>query len=119
MIHHKLNKISNNIYGNIIESIIGAIYLDLGEDYAKKFVIKQIIQKTEIKESNYKGKIIEWCQKNNKKIDFIKNQQNTPQHLKRFFIQLFIDEHFISEACGDTIKKAEQKSAKIAYAIIS
>ena len=119
MINHKLNKISNNIYGNIIESIIGAIYLDLGEDYAKRFVIKQIIQKTEYKESNYKSKIIEWCQKNNKKINFIKNQKSGPQHLKRFFIQLFIDEHFISEAWGETIKKAEQKSAKIAYAIIS
>ncbi|MBT5858240.1 MAG: ribonuclease III, partial [Flavobacteriales bacterium] len=43
-IKHKLKSVSDNIFGNILESIIGAIYLDLGYNESKKFIFNQIIE---------------------------------------------------------------------------
>jgi len=121
LIKHNLKNISDNIYGNILESIIGAIYLDLGYNSSKVFIENQIITKTNIEESdfNYKSKILEWSQKNNKQIKFININQKGPDHKKEYLIQLVIDGKKISESWGATIKSAEQKSAEIAIKIVN
>ena len=121
LINHNLKIISDNIYGNILESIIGAIYLDLGHQKSKEFVIKNILTKTRIQpeKTNYKSKILEWSQKNNKKIEFINNKQKGPDHNKEYFIQLLINGEETSKSWGKTIKSAEQKSAEIAYNIVN
>ena len=113
--------ITPNIYGNILEAIIGAIYLDLGYDKTKNFIKNQIIKNpnTNHTENNYKSKILEWSQQNNKQIKFINTSQKGPDHKKEYLIQLIINEKNISEAWGKTIKSAEQKSSEIAYKIVS
>ncbi|MBT5859370.1 MAG: ribonuclease III, partial [Flavobacteriales bacterium] len=119
-IKHKLKSVSDNIFGNILESIIGAIYLDLGYNESKKFIFNQIIEKSNFSEDiNYKSKILEWCQKKNKKIKFVNSKQKGPDHKKEYFIELYIQEKKISESWGNTIKSAEQKSAEIAIKIVS
>lgn len=61
--------VGDNIYGNIFEALIGAIYLDRGYNYCKKFIYENVIisyvdiEKLEGKITSYKGLIIEWCQK--------------------------------------------------------
>lgn len=119
-IKHKLKSVSDNVYGNILESIIGAIYLDLGYNESKKFIFNKIIEKSNFSEDiNYKSKILEWCQKKNKKIKFVNSKQKGPDHKKEYFIELYIQEKKISESWGNTIKSAEQKSAEIAIKIVS
>ncbi|MBT4217833.1 MAG: ribonuclease III [Flavobacteriales bacterium] len=120
-IQHKLHTITPNIYGNILESIIGAVYLDLGYNNTKEFIVTHIIKntKSDKPENDYKSKILEWSQQNNKKIKFVNINQKGPDHKKEYLIQLFVDEKNISEAWGKTIKSAEQKSSEIAYKIVS
>ena len=120
-IQHKLQTITPNIYGNILEAIIGAIYLDLGYNNTKEFTVTHIIKNTkpDKSENDYKSKILEWSQKNNKQIKFININQKGPDHKKEYLIQLFVNEKNISEAWGKTIKSAEQKSSEIAYKIVS
>ena len=120
-IQHKLHVITPNIYGNILEAIIGAIYLDLGYDKTKNFIENQIIKNanTNHTENNYKSKILEWSQQNNKQIKFINTGKKGPDHKKEYLIQLMVNEKKISEAWGKTIKSAEQKSSEIAYKIVS
>lgn len=120
-IQHKLYTITPNIYGNILESIIGAIYLDLGYKNTKEFIVTHIIKntKSDKSENDYKSKILEWSQKNNKQIKFININQKGPDHKKEYLIQLLVNEKNISEAWGKTIKSAEQKSSEIAYKIVS
>ena len=120
-IQHKLQLITPNIYGNILESIVGAIYLDLGYNRTKEFVVTQIIKntKTDKSENDYKSKLLEWSQQNNKKIKFVNNNQKGPDHKKEYQIHLFINEKNIAKAWGKTIKSAEQKSSEIAYKIVS
>ena len=59
-----------NIHGNVFEALVGAIYLDRGYKYCKKFINKRVIEpyvdieKLEGKVISYKSLFIEWCQKN-------------------------------------------------------
>ena len=61
------------MYGNALEALIGAIYLDQGYDVCYKFIRDVMIEKyidvdTLVrKEINFKSNLIEWSQKNKNK----------------------------------------------------
>ena len=120
-IKHKLTKITDNIYGNILEALVAAIYLEKGYDSSKLFIINNIIKQTNIKNINidYKSKILEWAQKKEKNIKFINQKTKGPEHMKQYYIELFINNKKVSESWGFTKKSAEQKSSKIAYKIVN
>ena len=116
LINHQLKTVSKNIYGNILESLIAAIYLDLGYNKAKDFIENKILKEREVdlNHYNHKSKILEWSQKNNKKIRFVNSKQTGPDHKKQYLVELYIDNIKMSESWGETIKSAEQRSSKIA-----
>tara|TARA_A100001035_G_scaffold241815_1_gene207966 strand:- start:956 stop:1477 length:522 start_codon:yes stop_codon:yes gene_type:complete len=49
LIKHKSNYLSNNMLGNTLESIIGAIYIDKGMPTCEKFILKHILHVKEEK----------------------------------------------------------------------
>lgn len=109
-----------SLYGDMLEALIGAIYLDRGYGFCKKFIYKRLILpyfdlddiiKTT---ANFKSKIIEWSQKDNKEIDFVLKSVSGSQRFKEFVVELNIDGETFSEGKGPTKKKAEQEAAKIA-----
>tara|TARA_B000000532_G_scaffold244230_1_gene243265 strand:+ start:7058 stop:7573 length:516 start_codon:yes stop_codon:yes gene_type:complete len=121
LIKHKLKTISKNIYGNILESLIAAIYLDLGYKKTRVFIEKNILTDKEVnlKHYNYKSKILEWSQKNQKKIRFVNSKQAGPDHQKQYLVHLYIDKVKISESWGKTKKSAEQRASKIAIKVLN
>ena len=62
----------DNIHGNLFEALIGAIFLDRGYPYCKKFIFDRVInphvdlERLKNKIISYKSLFIEWCQKNKK-----------------------------------------------------
>ena len=66
----------SHIYGDALEALIGAIYLDTNYHTTKYFVTKKILSKfvdlneIEQKDSNFKSQLIEWSQKNKKELNF-------------------------------------------------
>jgi ribonuclease-3 len=72
----KINTHNSYIYGNAIEALVGAVYLDQGYRRCQKFVQERIIDRyvplhTIIrKEVNFKSILIEWSQKNKLEIAF-------------------------------------------------
>ena len=77
------------LYGNAFEALIGAIYLDQGYEFCKQFVETRIIDsfidldKLSKEESNFKSRLIEWCQKHKIDIQFalvetLVDQNNNP-----------------------------------------
>lgn len=113
--------ISNNLYGNIFEALIGAIYLDRGYNYCLEFIYKEVvlpyvnIERLEGKISSYKGYVIEWCQKNKKKYKFESFEDSGNQAKKHFSITLHINDKVTGKGRATSKKKAEEIAAKRAY----
>ncbi|MCT4698115.1 MULTISPECIES: ribonuclease III [Tenacibaculum] len=113
--------ISNNIYGNIFEALIGAIYLDRGYNYCNQFIYDQVvlpyvdIERLEGKISSYKGYVIEWCQKNKKKYKFESYEDSGNQNKKHFSVRVSIDGNIIGKGRATSKKKAEEIAAKRVY----
>lgn len=113
---------NNNIYGNALEALMGAIYLDLGYKQCKLFVEKRLLNSFENLdviagiEVNFKSKLIEWCQKNRLQpefvlIDDILNKSN--KHV--FTTSLTIQGKTICEATGPSKKESQQNASRMAY----
>lgn len=115
------DNVGDNIHGNIFEALIGAIYLDKGYNYCKKFIYEKVITpyvdipKLEGKITSYKGLIIEWCQKQKKKyhIDTYEDTGNEP--IKHFSVRISIDGEQIAKGRATSKKKAEEQASKRVY----
>ena len=109
-----------SIYGDTLEALIGAIYLDRGYRFCRNFVSKRLIMPYfDLDDiisttTNFKSKIIEWSQKDNHNIDFILKSVTGTQRFKEFIVELHIDGQVLTEGKGSTKKKAEQEAAKFA-----
>lgn len=122
-LHTKISKskIGNNIHGNLFEALIGAIYLDRGYTYCEKFINKKVIipyvdiQKLEGKITSYKGVLIEWSQKNKRKIKLDVYEDTGNQSVKHFSVRLSIDGKMVSKGRATSKKRAEEMAAKRAY----
>ncbi len=112
---------SGNIYGNVFEALVGAIYLDRGVKYCEKFIQKRVIKpyvdikKLEGKVISYKSLVIEWCQKHKNKFVFEIYEDTGNDQLKHFAVRLKIDNEIVSKARATSKKKAEERASKRAY----
>ena len=118
---HKAESPNDDIHGNLLESLIGAIYVDKGFEICKKFILNKIIDYyinfDTINSSiiSYKGTLIEWSQKNKCKILFKTTKDNGLNPNINFSSTLFLDNKQIAKAGEVSKKKAEEKVAKRAY----
>ena len=115
---HKGSLSHKSLYGDTLEAIVGAVYLDKGYYFCNRFIIKKLISPyydiNEIIRSNpnYKSKIIEWAQKENKEFSFeIISIKNNRSH-KEFTAQVLIDNEPVGKGFGLSKKKAEQDAAQ-------
>tara|TARA_B100001758_G_C18407476_1_gene613104 strand:- start:250 stop:765 length:516 start_codon:yes stop_codon:yes gene_type:complete len=114
-IKSSLKIIPEKVFGNTLEAIIGAIYIDKGIDEAKRFVINNIINSEFINEftgADYKSELQKRCHKNKKKVEYSVIESKGLDHCKEFTIAVFLDGENISQAKASSIKEAEQKAAK-------
>ena len=115
------SKFGENIHGNIFEALIGAIYLDRGYTYCKKFIFKRVIvpyvdvPKLEGKITSYKSLFIEWCQKVKNDFNFEVYEDSGNDTIKHFSVKLFLDGKIIAKGRATSKKKAEETAAKRAY----
>jgi ribonuclease-3 len=114
-----------SIFGNTLEALIGAIYLDKGYRRCKRFLEKRIIQRfidierIANQEINFKSKIIEWSQHEKIKLNFehteLPERIESPLH---FEARLFLNGIFVACGKGYTKKQAQQKASQEALAIL-
>ncbi len=117
-IKNKLKIIPKNVYGNTLESLIGAIYIDKGIKQVQKFIIKHIYSSIFIEglsDTDYKSKLLKQSQKTKINIDYRVLKREGPDHKQEFLVALYIGGVKKAEAKGSSIKEAEQKAAKKAY----
>jgi ribonuclease III len=105
-----------SMYGDALEALIGAIYIDKGFRFTKTFITKKILtQYFDIdavvnNNPNFKSLIIEWAQKEGKQLRFEISEQGT-MHNKEFSAQIFVNDVAFSLGQGYSKKKAEQTAA--------
>ena len=106
----------HSMLGDAFEALIGAIYLDKGYNFTREFLLKRIVKPyidihtLEQTETNFKSKLIEWCQRHGKDISFDMVQNGEGESAKLFTIQAMIE----GESCGvgrDYNKKNAEKLA--------
>lgn len=113
---------NTHMYGNALEALIGAIYLDQGYRAAKRFVFEKLIQQhlnietvAEL-EANYKSRLIEWSQKQKISVSFdlidsFVDENNTPI----FKTAVVILGEQAGVGTGYSKKESQQKAAKEAF----
>lgn len=110
-----------NIHGNLFEALVGAIYLDRGYKYCKRFIFARVIdpyvdiEQLEGKVISYKSLVIEWCQKEKKEFDYEVYEDTGNDELKHFAVKLRINQRVVAKARATSKKKAEEKASKRAY----
>lgn len=114
---------NKSLYGDMLEAFLGAMYMDKGYKVTKKFILSRILLHVDLDgmittTTNYKSKIIEWAQKENKKTEYQVIQINGNQRYKEFVVALQVNNEEIAQGKGPTKKKAEQEASKNACEIL-
>lgn len=109
----------SHIYGDALEALIGAIYLDKDYQTAKYFVTKRILSQfvnlheIEQNDTNFKSQLIEWSQKNKKDLKFetveeISDKSKQP----KFIATVEIENSELGKGTGTSKKEAQQNAAR-------
>lgn len=115
---------AKSVYGNALEALIGALFLDRGFGDCYSFVSERLIAdhvnlvqlKQEI--DSYKSHLLEWSQKQRKRISFSVEQKTGEAHAPQFLVLCSLDGKKLSWGKGGSKKAAEEEAAKKAYELI-
>lgn len=103
------------IVADIFEAFIGAMYLDLGFNYVKKFIYDNVIILIENKEiefdTDYKSILQELVQTDKRSLEYVVIDEFGPAHNKTFKVIVKIDDIIYGEGMAHSKKEAEQKAA--------
>ena len=116
--------LSRSIKGDAFEAFIGALYLDKGYKFTRNIIVKRIINvhldidELENEETNFKSKLIEWTQKEKKKIVFNVIDEIGEGFSKQYVVEVVIDKKRIAEGRDFSIKNAEKNASEKACGIL-
>ncbi|MEO6454704.1 MAG: ribonuclease III domain-containing protein [Ginsengibacter sp.] len=110
----------SQIFGNTLEAVVGAVYLDKGYVKTQKWVTMHIINPhlymddLENLEINQKNKLYGWANKNGKTLEFEILSETIENGRKLFTMGAMVDGILIAEAKAYNKKDASQVAAQIA-----
>lgn len=111
------NTHGKSLYGDAFEAFVGALYLDRGYNYARKIIIRRVIEihfdleQLEKQDTNFKSQLIEWSQKEKIPIAFQVIDEVGNGYGKQYIVELKIAENTFSKGRDYSIKGAEQQAA--------
>jgi ribonuclease III len=109
---------SSQIFGNTLEALVGAIYLDKKYDFTKNWIVEKMIQPylfmddLEQIDINIKNKIIGWALKQGKQVDFVLAGEQLEGRRRLFTINVVLDGEVVASQKGYTKKDASQVAAQ-------
>ena len=116
------NKVATKQNANLVEAIIGAVYLDGGLEPCRALVQRLIwsLRNEAWKASNYKGRLIEYCHSNSFESPlFHTTNVSGPDHDKIYEIYVQIGDRIFPTAIESNKKAAEQTAASNAITILN
>lgn len=110
----------SQIFGNTLEALVGAIYVDKGFNQTKTWVLKRIIiphmfvEDLETLEINHKNKLYGWANKNGKSLEFETLEERFENGRRLFTVGAVVDGELIAEGKAYNKKDASQVASQIA-----
>ncbi len=105
----------DSIVSDVLEAVIGAMFLDAGIDTAKQFILRHILKelREEMLFHDAKSKLQEIIQKNGLGVlryDLI--GENGPDHARTFEVCAYLGDKELGKGMGSSKKQAEQQAAQ-------
>ena len=110
----------SQIFGNTLEAVVGAVYLDKGFKKTKLWVMERIIlphlfmEDLENLEINHKNKLYGWANKNGKNLEFETLDERIESGRRLFTVGAVVDGTLVAEGKAYNKKDASQIAAQIA-----
>ena len=109
---------TRNLYGDALEALIGAAFIDKGFRKTKKLVMKNVLdkyldlEKIVNTDNDYKSLVFEWVQKKKANLSFTYNEEYDFEQKKSVFTTvLCIDKEEYGKGQGASKKEAEQEAS--------
>lgn len=115
----------SQIFGNTLEALVGAVYLDKGYTKTHNWVLRQIViphmfvDDLEAIDINLKNKLIGWANKNGKTLTFELAEERMEGSRRLFTINAMLDGQLLSQGKGYNKKDASQVAAQVAVEKLS
>lgn len=115
---------SKSVLSDLFESLVGALYLDLGYKPASTFVRSVIEDNIDFDEiintlDNYKSLLLEFAQAHQMKIPtYTVISEEGPGHNKTFGVEVYVAEKPMAQGSGKSKKEAEQQAARKALYLL-
>ncbi|HAV25081.1 MAG TPA: ribonuclease III [Bacteroidetes bacterium] len=106
------------IAGNALEALVGAIYLDKGYQFSKRFVSKKIVgvhldfDTLKDKVVNFKSVLNQFAQREKKELEFRVLNDAAEKNIKSYSIGVYLDNLEIAKARAKSKKEAEQLASE-------
>jgi ribonuclease-3 len=110
----------SQIFGNTLEALVGAVYLDKGYRKTQKWVTKHMIiphlyvDDLELIDINLKNKLIGWATKNGKVLEFQTITEKLENNRRVFTIAVVLDGEQLAIGKGYNKKEGSQVAAQLA-----
>nr|WP_243630189.1 ribonuclease III [Taibaiella soli] len=108
----------SHIFGNALEALIGAVYLDKGFVKTRQFILNQMIrpyidiENIENTDTNYKNKLLSWAQRGSHMLTFDTLDEKMEGSRKLFTIGIVLDGELVASGTGYNKKEAGQVAAQ-------
>lgn len=108
-----------SLYGDVMEALIGALYLDHGFKKTRKVVLEKIlIPNLDLKllahtDSDFKSRLLIWSQRNKKKLVFQLVKERSTRKGKFFEIAVLIDGEEMARSEAQNKREAEKMAAEM------
>ena len=123
--HSIRNVKENDLLGNCLEALIGAVYLDKDYKAARNFILNKFIKvhidviELANTEFNYKSRLLNWAQLNKKTVEFKIVEEKKIKHRSLYKIGAFINDEIKGEGTDFNKKQAEKQAAEAACKAMS
>ena len=114
----------NSIFGNALEAFVGAIFLDAGYKKAKYFIVENLLQihldvdKLKETETNFKGRLIEYSQKDGASLEF-EVIEDSSNKIKQYKVTVLLNKEPKGQAEHASKKLAEQMASQKTMAMLN
>ncbi len=116
--NYNQTRLSKSMLGNALEALVGAVYIEVGYDRTKDYVVRRILRKyldiheLESFDDNYKSQLLEWCQKNGRAIEYKVVAKYKSEKRDKFKVAVFVDGKKYGTADDFNKKSAEQLASE-------